>query len=97
MIVPGAGYMGGVLRDVGVGCIAAYAIGRATAKSTGGKGPGASFIVAGVSALAAGAVLGSMSQEAHARRMLMRSQGARLLVDDLDPRSPALIEAQVLR
>lgn len=60
-------YTGGILRDVGVGCLVAYTIGRAYARATGGPKPSASIIAAGVGAIAAGAVMHHLSPAGIAR------------------------------
>jgi hypothetical protein len=71
--VRGASYTGGILRDVGVGCIVAYAMGRTWAKVIGSPPPSARIAAVGIGAVVLGAAVGSMSTEAVARRLYVEA------------------------
>jgi hypothetical protein len=71
--VRGASYTGGILRDVGVGCIVAYAMGRTWAQILERPPPPARIAAIGVGAVVLGAAVGSMSTEAVARRLYVEA------------------------
>jgi hypothetical protein len=96
--VRGASYTAGILRDVGVGCIVAYAMGRTWAQVLDRPPPPARIAALGVGAIALGAAVGGLSTEAVARRLYIEACRRGYIRDRRQAWAPGVvIDAEVVQ